>query len=321
MAHTITIEALAEGLNQVSQQFSTIIHDTLRTGLEFETQVPMVETDYAYTGQKVSLGQVLQPYQYQFTPVNSETFDGITSYLKPIKSDLLFSADQLEDFFSKWRPSWFTPDPNKTQMGYAQYVIQNHILPKITEDLNTLSWSGEYAAPTPGTAGALAGSVDGFKVNLETHISDGLISPLAVGAIVPSSMVDQVREFCQLIPEPYRYRKGIIFMSKTNAQYYADNYQDKWKTRLVNEQQQDSLYLRVDHYNKMIVGVTAMEGSDRFICNFDNLASMIVGSRRGYPPYFNFRFEPEDRTLKCFAEIYRFYNLETALHIFLNDQE
>jgi hypothetical protein len=47
---------------------------------------------------------------------------------------------------------------------------------------------------------------------------------------------------------------------------------------------------------------------------------MIVGTRTGYPQYFNFRFEPVDRNLKCFAEIYRFYNFETTQHCFVNEQ-
>jgi hypothetical protein len=89
---------------------------------------------------------------------------------------------------------------------------------------------------------------------------------------------------------------------------------------VINEQAVSGLRLRVDDYNKQIVGVTAMEGSDRIVCVFDNQESMIVGTRIGYPQYFNFRFEPVDRNLKCFAEIYRFYNFETTKHCFVNEQ-
>lgn len=320
MPHSISIEATAAGLNQFNQRFSNKIHDAMRQGLEFESVLPFVQADYAYTGQEVAIGDTLQPYQHQFTPQNEETFDGITSYLKPLKVDLLFTAEQLEKFFNKWRAEWFKPDPADIQVTYAQYVIQNHILPKVTEELNLVSWDGEHAAPTPGTPGAILESVDGFRKAIETHIADNRLSPITTGAIVPSTLVDQVREFCREVPEPYRYKMGKIFMSKTNAQYYADNYQDLFPSRKVNEEEQDKLYLRVDHYNKTIIGVTAMEGSDRMVMVFDNAESMIIGERIGYPRYFNFRFEPEDRTLKCFSEIYRFYNFETCKHCFVNEQ-
>jgi hypothetical protein len=134
--------------------------------------------------------------------------------------------------------------------------------------------------------------------------------------------VATVRGFCEDIPEPYRYRSGKIFMSKTHAQSYSDNYKSTYagNSAVINEQAVSGLRLRVDDYNKQIVGVTAMEGSDRIVCVFDNQESMIVGTRIGYPQYFNFRFEPVDRNLKCFAEIYRFYNFETTKHCFVNEQ-
>lgn len=320
MAHTITIDAAASGLNQFVQRFSTKIHQSMKQGLEFEAQLPFVEAEYAYTGQDVVITGGLQPYQVAFTPNNAEAFDGITSFLRPIKVDLEFNADQLEKFFSKWKANWFTPDPAQTQVGYAQYVMNNHIIPQVIEDLNLASWSGEYNAPTPGTAGPAADSVDGFKKTIADQITAGRLSPLTTGALASGTMVAQVRGFCDDIPEPYRYKRGKIFMSKTWAQAYADNYLEEYPTREVAEKGHDSLYLNVDHYNKTIVGITAMEGDDRMICVFDTMESMIIGTRTGFPRYFNFRFEEEDRKLKVFSEIYRFYSFETCKHMFVNEQ-
>lgn len=321
MAHAITIAAASAGLNQFVNKNSAKIHSLMRQELEFERELPFVQADYAYTGVEVTAGSVLQPYQSQFTPNNAETFDGITSILRPIKVDLQFDDEQMQKFYSKWAANWFDPDPEGKRMTYAQYVIQNHIMPLVLEDLNKASWNGSYSAPTPGTAGAVLDSVDGFATQIATHITDGRFTPINTG-VTPTYNVATVRTWCNSIPEPYRYRRGKIFMSKSHAQVYSDNYKSTYagNSAVINDQAVQGLRLRVDDYNKEIVGVTAMEGSDRIICVFDNHESMIVGTRTGYPQYFNFRFETVDRNLKCFAEIYRFYNFETTQHCFVNEQ-
>ena len=320
MPHSISIEETAAGLNQFMTRYSPQVHQKMKQGLEFETLIPVVNADYAYTGQDIVTSNVVQPYQSAFTPNNTEVYDGIDNRLRPLKVDVSFTAEQLEKFFSRWQAGWFTPDPEQTRPLYAAFIINNFIIPQALEDLNRASWAGEYAAPTPGTAGNYLASVDGFKKGIATQITAGRIEPITVGSVFGSDMVEYVREFCGLIPEPYRYKQGKIFMSKTNAQAYADKYQVKYPTRIVTEASPDQLYLRVDHFNKTIVGVTAMEGSNRIVCVFDNAPSMIYGTRTGYPQYFQFRFQPFDRVLKCMAEIYRFYGFETCQHLYVSDQ-
>lgn len=320
MPHSVTIAATADALNQFVVRYGTKIHQKLKNGLEFERDLPKAPTENTYTGETIVVSSLVQPYQHAFTPNNTEAFDGVDSVIRPIKVDLQFTAEQLEKFFSKWRANWFDTDPEDIRSNYAGYVIGQHMLPQITEELNTISWAGAFASPTPGTPGALLTSVDGYKTNLATHISDGRITPINTGALVASTMVAQVRAFCAAIPEPYRYKTGILEMSKTWAQAYADDYQAKFPSRKVTEDMPDQLYLRVDHYNKTIIGRTCMEGSARIICRFPDLESMIVVTRVGKPDMFQFRFQVFDRTLKVMAEIYRAYNWETLLHCFVNEQ-
>lgn len=320
MPHTVTLTDASNAMNQFCVQFGPRINQIMRQGLEFERDLEQVQCEHTYTGTDVNVSDALQPYQSQFTPNNTEEFTGIDSTLRPAKVDLLFTAAQLEQFFSKWKCNWFTPDPNEIRSTYAGYVIGQHILPKLIEELNLASYAGEYVAPTAGTPGAVLESFDGFETNVLTHISDGRLTPITTGALVESTMVAQVRAFCKAVPEPYRYKTGKIYMSKTNAQKYADNYQTAYPARTATIDTPDSMYQRVDHYNKTIVGMTCMEGSDRMIMQFDNLPGMLVGKRTGFAPYFNFRFQEFDRTLKCLAEIYRFFNFETCLNTFVNDQ-
>lgn len=318
----ISIEATVAGLNQYQTTFSPQIQARMRTDLEFEKLLPWGSTERLYTGQEIELTGGIQPYQPAFTPNGGESFDGIDNFVRPIKVDKLFSAEQVEKFFNGWKSNWFTPNANDLQRGYAAYIMNMHLLPLILEELNRAAWIGEYVAPTPGTPGTMAQSVDGFAKNLATQISAGRITVVPTGTLVPSTIAQQIREdFCKQIPEPYRYSTGKIFMSKTNAQAYSDAYKAEHKDWTNDAAQPDGLYVRVDDYNKVIVGLTAMEGSDRVIAVFDNKPSMMCIDRTGFPRYFNFNFQPFDRTIKVMAEIYRAYGFDNGLHLFCNDQD
>jgi len=322
----ITIAAGVAALNQFQNRFSTQIHQSLKQGLEWETLLPFEPMDYAYTGQEMEGGQALQPWQVAFTPVGDESWDGITNILQIGKIDKRFDEDQLNKFFSRFHNEWFQAgNGNDPEMwDYARWVLQNNVIYQAMEDLNKSAWSGDYAAPTPGTAGAMLTSFTGWAASIVDLITAGEIVPLTTGALLTGSMVDQVRDFCAQVPVNYRYKPGKIFMSKTNAQKYSDNYKATYPHRDINTQVTTAhdLVLRVDDYGKMIYGMTSMEGSDRIMIVFDdpNLRSLIIGNRRGYNPYPIFRFEPEDRKLKCFSEVYRVFGFETVKHFFCNEQ-
>lgn len=322
----ITIAAAQTALNQFANRNSAQIHQSLKQTLEWETMLPFEPMDYAYTGVEMEGGTVLQPYQSQFTPNNNESFDGITNILQIGKVDLKFDEAELIKFFSRFNNEWFQAgngnDP--TIWDYARWVIQNHVLYQVGADLNQSAFTGVFSAPTPGTAGAMIDTFNGWKKGVADMVTASRLTPITTGALVSTTMLAQVRTFCAGIPTNYRYKPGKIFMSKTRAQQYSDDFKAKNSHRdaVRREGPGGQLILKVDDYQKEIIGMTSMEGSDRFICCFNDpkLRSLIVGNRRGYNPYPIFRFEPEDRTLKCFAEIYRVFGFETTKHMFVNEQ-
>jgi hypothetical protein len=320
MAHTINITTTGNALGQYCVKFGDQINQTVRTGLELEGALPKIDCDYAYQGQDVTVSDIIQPYQKAFTPNNTESFDGVLNILQIGKIDLEFDWEQMETFFDKWRCNWFEAGMDEDEWSYPRYIIDEVILPKIIEELNTLSYQGVYAAPTPGTAGALLTTFTGFKKKIEDFITAGDLTPLVVGALVDSTFVAQTRAACAGLPIKYRHKKGKILMSKTNAQRYADDYQTKYPARKVTIEMQDKQYLRVDHYNKVIEGVESMEGSDRFIFIFDGLDSMLIGSKKGRPMIPELRFHVYDRSLHVLGEFHRFFGFETLQHIFVSDQ-
>lgn len=322
MAHTITVTTAGNALGQYCVRYGDRINQTLRQGFEFERDLPKVSCDYAYQGQDVTISDILQPYQVAFTPNNTETFDGPQNILQIGKVDLEFDWAQMNDFYDKWKCNWFEAGKETNLWTYPRYIMDQVVLPKVIDEINEVSWSGVYAAPTPGTPGALATTFDGFGKLIADAITATTITPIVVGALLPATFVAQTRTFCAGVPMRYRYKPGTIYMSKTNAQLYADDFAAKFPGREVVEKDHDRQYLRVDHYNKRIVGLTAMEGSDRFVLQFDNMDGLIIGTKRGMPtlPQFRVQSLPADRAMKVVSEIYRFYGVETWNNTFVSDQ-
>lgn len=320
MAHSISVSTTGNALGQYCVRYGDRINQTIRQGLELERDLPKMECDYAYQGQDVSISDVLQPYQKAFTPNNTESFDGVLNILQIGKIDLEFDWEQMETFFTKWKCNWFEAGKHEEEWSYPRYIIDEVILPKLVEELNTVSYNGVYAAPTAGTAGAFLTSFDGYGKKIADSITAGDLTPIVVGALVSTTMVAQVRTFCAGLPSKYRHKKGIIYMSKTNAQIYADDYQAKYPARTVTIDTPDRQYLKVDHYNKMIVGLESMEGSDRFIATFDGLDSMIILNKSGRPQLPEFRFFSTPRSLQVVAEVHRCFGYETYAHTFVSDQ-
>lgn len=319
MAHDITITTAGTALGQYCVKYGNNINQTLRQGLEFESDLPKVSCDHAYQGQDVTITDILQPYQSAFTPTNQETFGGVNNILQIGKVDLSFDWSELIGFYDKWKCNWFEAGKDPREHTYPKYIMNEVVMPKVIDELNSVSWSGVYAAPTPGTAGAFGTTFDGFGQKIADAITATDITPINTGAFVSTTMVAQIRAFCQALPIRYRYVPGVIEMSKTNAQLYADDFAAKFPGRDVVETFHDKQYLRVDHLNKRIIGRTSMEGSDRIVLRFDNLPSMIIGTRSGLPTMPKFRVEVFERQVKVLSEFYRFYGFETYQNMFVNE--
>lgn len=320
MAHSITIESAAEGLNQYAVLYESRIEQDMKQGLEFENRLPFVACDRTYSVPNIQVADVLQPYQSAFTPNNTETFDAVENTLQHGKIDLEFDAAQLEEFYDAWAVNWFQLDRSPTEWSYPRYVIENHILPQFVEDLNLASWSGERVSPTPSVAGAASEAFDGYHKKIKDAITAGSLTPITTGALVESTIVTQLRDFVQDIPIPYRMKPGTIFMSTTNAEHYAHQYRITYPHTTIIKDDPNRPYMRVDHLNKVIVPVDAMEGSDRIVCHIDQTNNMIVGTRRGQSVYPRLRFEPFERKLKVMGEFSRFFGFKFWGHLFVNDQ-
>lgn len=316
----VTVAGATAGLNQFAVQKAPSIQQKLRQGLEFETLLTPRACDNTYSAPNATPTDLLQAYQWQWTPKGDVNLDAVENKLQKIKIDIVLTADDLEKFWDTYMVEWHEIGMDPMEWSFPRYLYENVYLPKILEEMNKNAWSGSFLAPTPGTAGLSINSVDGFKSKIEDAITATSLTAYATGAWVDTTIVDQLETWCDSLPIPYRDAPGDILMSNTLAKKYYRDYRDKFGTGngVFGNQNNE---LRVDMTQKQIRPMNAMEGSNRIIFSPTTTRNMIWGTRAGYPTYFNIRWQEQDvRVIKGTAEIYRFYGFEFWDHLFVNDQ-
>jgi hypothetical protein len=316
---SLTLDAAPAGLNQFAVTKAPMIQAKLRQGLEFENLMTPRSADRVYSAPNATSGDLVQPYQWQFTPNNADTISAEELYLRKIKLDIQMTADDLEKFWDSYMVEWHEIGKDPIEWSFPRYMYEQVYLPKILEEMNKNAWSGIYSAPTPGSAGLSVNSVDGYKKKIEDAVTAGDLTEYATGALVESTMVSQIESWIDSLPIPYRDAQGSIYMSPTNAKKYFRNYRSEFGYGAGVDNNANA-ELRVEMTNKRIVPINAMEGSNRILFFPATTNNMIWVTRRNYPTYFQIRWEKDERVIKGLAEIYRAYGFEFLDHLFVNDQ-
>ncbi len=319
MSHVISIDAAATNLNRHVVQYAPEVAQQFRVGLEFENMVPFVQADKIYTAPNATMSDLVQPYQPRFTPNNTESWDAVDNELVPIKMDLEFNEEQLMTLYDKWAVQYAEAGKEQLEMTYYKYVIENLVTPVYHDNMNQLSWNGVYNAPTAGTPGAVLDSCDGFKVKIAAAITAGKLTPVPSGSFTSSDIRSKLEDWMKAMPAAVRGRGGVVYMSDTNARNYYYDFRGDFSTATWSNLQAAG-GMTIDGFPVKVVGVKAMEGSNRWIFVPAGKQNMICGTRRGYAREPQFIFDADLYTLRAKAVIYRFYGFEYWANLYVNDQ-
>jgi len=322
MAHTISIDETNTALGTHLTKYGNTWHQTLKQGAEWENMLTRLTCDDAYQGKEAEVGEILQPYHPNWTPKHSEEFGGPLNRLGIGKIDLEFTWGKMETFFNKYMNNWFEAGKPEATHSYPAFVINQLVAPKIIEELNDIAWNGQHVAPDGVNPGPYLTTFDGYKKKIADQITLNKIVPISTGALSEATIIEQVRDFCKQLPVNYRKKPGRILMSSDWVQSYAEAYEAKYPHQKINTDNPDMPYVRINHYNKVLVPMNSMIGSDRMILTFPNMDGLIVLSRAGaYSFYPSLRMYVEKRSL-CFAgEFYRCFGFETWKNFFVNDAD
>lgn len=321
----ITIDSAVAALNRYCITYKKDINTRTRQGMVTENYLtPRTAMDSYVAPSANTTGDILQPFQCDWTPRFSVNFSAEEIRLQRIKLDIEFTCDDLEQWHEKWMCDWgeFGSGKNMTEWSFPRYIVEKELYPKITEELEYMSYNGAYAAPTAGTAGAYLTAVDGLKTKIAAAITANKLTPIAVGASTATTYYAKVKSFIDQLPNVYRVKGGTIFMNPDDVRAFQ---QDVYAQGFANHVGfsaptcSDASEACVPFTNFKLVGLPSMIGSHRMIYSArpDNL---IFVRRKGEPVLPKLTWESSKRTLSAWGEFHRAYGFEYAAELFVSDQ-
>ena len=259
-----------------------------------------------------SVDEVLQAHQPGWTPKGTVTIKARLNKVRNIKFDI--TLDDLDELFKTFIGFMADETKKRKDWPFVRFVVEQHILPKIREEIDHNSYNAVYVAPTPGTAGASIETVDGLGTIITNEIAAGNIVPIATGVISGSNILDRVESFIDSLPKKYSNMKAPLLMSSSNARkYYRDYRQNFGGHNSYNGKDN----LKVDATNVKIIGIDTMEGSNRFI--HTPKYNLEVGFDKVYVPEM-MEIETAKRQVNIYGNLKRGYGIKHFEPMFVNDQ-
>lgn len=316
---SFTLDNTVKLFSQHHLTYADEIAQSLKNGIEWERDLQLRIAEHTYSTPNATVNSIIQPYQCQFTPNNTHTMSADEWTLDKMKIDISFDCDELEKFWNTYYATKLEYGKARKDWSFPMYMYEKVIMPQIMEDLDWLEFNGVQAAPTPGTAGALVGSMDGLHKHIKGAIAGSVLSPIATGAITANDAVDKIETFVDGLPESYRMRGGVIYAAPKIVNWYGRKYRADFGAGAGNGAT-TSLTHKIDGFNITLVPRTSMAGKQLLI--FDpSFGNLIIGNKKGVPLMPVIRWQEQDRNLKGLAEITRFIGWEFNGHLFVNDQD
>lgn len=133
----LTIESGSQILLNYSRVFAAEIAQKMRAGLDSEAATRTVYCDRTYVAPNMTVTEVLQPYQTGWTPKGVANMDETSYTLKKGKFDLLFDADDLEQWWNSYNPNLDESalGRKRDDWEFPRFVFDKFIIPKITEEM------------------------------------------------------------------------------------------------------------------------------------------------------------------------------------------
>lgn len=242
------------------------------------------------------IDNVIQPFQLAYTDTGSISVTPSEIDLRMIKSDLLISSYNVyNDYIG------FLHEQGKDQQSqpYVAFLLENVVAPRYADNWERLvAYSGAYAAPTPGTAGAPGTAINGVKTIINTAITNSTITALPLGA-VPSDnelYVDYIEAAAELIDVADRDTPMTIAVSKADHTRFMAGMRSKYNLNYAAADL-SKVYL---HQNLTVKGYAAMGNSRKFWATpVGNAVKAVNMSPDGEALW---RFQEEDRSLKVFSD-------------------
>jgi hypothetical protein len=274
----------------------------------------VVTDDTVWRGAQSDIGELLQPFQKAWTPKGEVGFTPIEIKQYPFKVDFEDYPDDLE---ATWLGFLADGALDRREWPFVRWVIEMKILPQIKEDLELKAiYNGEYAAPTPGTAGSAVAAMNGAKLIINQHILDGRITPIPTGTLstTPATFVGQIETFADAINTRYWNAPMDLNMSQTNARRFFRGQRALYG----KDTDFDGVRMLVQGTNISVVGRASMAGSNKIWATPKKNAILLKKKTQNVN---RVQVENVDRQLKVYTDFYKGAGFLIPELVFTNELE
>lgn len=285
----------------------------LFTGLELAPYTKKISgVTGSYAGVQSTMSEVLQPWQSAFTKKGVATMTPYLNQVYRMKVD--YVIENIDDVVGSWL--MFLHDETKERKDWplVKYILEMELLPKVIEEMNSAMCVGEYAAPTPGTAGAAADSMNGLLTIIANEITATNLTAITTGAIASTDAVSKIETFADGIDTKWTDKGGIIFCSKTVERYYKKDYRDTFG--LTNDKDAKN-NTKLDHYNINLVGLEGFGSSQRLVYVAPN--NLLHLYDKIFQPS-QFQVQQDKRDVVLFSDWHTGVGFNSLDAVYVNDQ-
>lgn len=260
--------------------------------------------------------ELIQAFQKAFTPKGQVALKPYVNDVFRLKVDyLLDNIDEIVDGYAQ-----FLYDEKLLRKDWpiVKHIVEKHLIPGIVDDLNTAMITGVYVAPTIGTAGTSAGSMNGLFTIVANEVVATNLVPIATGVTTASNAIDNVNLFLSNIPEDVISKGMTLFVSKTVERFYRA---DRLNTYGLTDNKEFKNGLNIDLYPTVqLVGLTGAGASQRMLATTSGANGNLLHM---YDKIFlpsSFDVQPVDRSVKMLTDFHCSTGFNTLDIVYTNDQ-
>jgi hypothetical protein len=241
-----------------SGQNKSRVRKLLTQGLETPKICTHIKTDDTiFRMAQLSLTRVVQPFQKSWTPLNAAAFTPNELKLYHFKVDEDLDPDDLE---ATWLGFLASDAVLRKDWPLVRYLIEKGYIPQINQDMELFEYGkGEYAAPTPGTEGALSTGMNGLIKLLQVGVDGGTINSVNIGALDAATIFDQVEAFVDGISQIYQGVPMDVCMSEIWAKFYRRDKRTNGFYQITSDKQLDE---SIDFTVQKVKALPSLNGTD-----------------------------------------------------------
>ncbi len=261
----------------------------------------------------VTQTRVAQAFKRKWSPLGGTTFKPHAIPLFNHKLDEEIYPDDIE---KSWLAFLAGAGIDRKEWPIGRYIAEKFLLPQYMQDIEMNERiAGVYAAPADNNTPAAAGTaMNGVKKIIQDHVTAGLITPFATGALsaTPATFVGQVQNFVKSIdPTERRFVKYVnIPMSK------MDDWKDGMQTLYNGQFLSEANLLKVRNQNVEVNFVDAQDGTNLIWATVEDNAVRYV-KRAGNAG--KLQYEAEDRKVKIFTDHWEGLGFNVPQFVYVND--